>query len=122
MLTLSAFLKLIEFDPYFAHGNFSAIYERVRNYRRKHRSISRHTPEQICHAVDLASIWYWKPPLCLQRSAAATCLLRRHGLPAEMVVGVRQYPFGAHAWVEVNGQVANDKPYMDEIYAVLVRC
>jgi hypothetical protein len=75
--------------------------------------------ETICMAVDTACIWYWKEVLCLQRSAAATCLLKRHGVPARMVIGAQQNPFKAHAWVEVDGQVVNDKSYMREMYAVL---
>jgi hypothetical protein len=60
--------------------------------------------------------------LCLQRSAAAACLLKRYGIPAQMVIGAKQMPFKAHAWVEVGGRVVNDKPYMPEIYAELDRC
>jgi transglutaminase superfamily protein len=41
--------------------------------------------------------------LCLQRSAATTLLLRRHGWDAEMVIGAKLLPFQSHAWVEVNG-------------------
>jgi hypothetical protein len=39
-----------------------------------------------------------------------------------MVVGVQQIPFLAHAWVELEGRVVNDKPYMSEIYLTLSRC
>jgi hypothetical protein len=31
-------------------------------------------------------------------------------------------PFAAHAWVELNGAVFGDKPYMREIYSELSRC
>jgi hypothetical protein len=39
-----------------------------------------------------------------------------------MVIGARQLPFKAHAWVEVAGLVVNDKSYVPETYAVLDRC
>jgi len=39
-----------------------------------------------------------------------------------MVIGAQKLPFKAHAWVEVNEQVVNDKPYTREMYAVLDRC
>ncbi len=80
------------------------------------------TVDRIVSAINTASIWYWKEVLCLQRSAATTCMLRRHGVAAQMVIGVQQVPFKAHAWVEVGGSVVNDKPYVPEIYAVLDRC
>ena len=72
--------------------------------------------------MDLALIWYWKKVLCLQRSAAATCLLRRYGVQAHLVMGAQQMPFRAHAWVEVDGRVVNDKPYTPEMFAVIDRC
>ena len=49
-------------------------------------------------------------------------LLKRHGVPAQMMIGAQQMPFKAHAWVEVDGRVVNDKPYMREMYAVLDKC
>jgi hypothetical protein len=78
--------------------------------------------ERTCAAIDTASIWYWKQVLCLQRSAATACLLKEFGVPARMVIGAQQMPFRAHAWVEVDGCVVNDKPYMREMYAVLDQC
>jgi hypothetical protein len=39
-----------------------------------------------------------------------------------MVLGAQLLPFRAHAWVEVDGAVVNDKPYIHEIYQVLDRC
>ena len=72
--------------------------------------------------MDMAGIWYWKEALCLQRSAALTCLLKRYGVTAQMVIGAQQMPFKAHAWVEVDGRVVNDKSYTPGRYAVLDRC
>src|SRR6266436_9108879 len=121
-LVLKAYLKLIYFDLYLARGNFAALYHKVRNY-----PVGAHTPdpdavERINSAIDMACIWYWKEALCLQRSAATACLLKKYGLPAQMVIGAQQMPFKAHAWVEVEGRVVNDKPYTPEMYAVLDRC
>jgi hypothetical protein len=39
-----------------------------------------------------------------------------------MVIGVQGAPFRAHAWVELEGRVVNDKPYMRDIYSVLDQC
>lgn len=121
-LTLRAYAKVVLFDVYLARGNFEALYAKVRNYPVRKKEPEPKTIEQICYAMDLATIWYWKQAQCLQRSAATTCLLRQHGVRAEMVIGVQQVPFKAHAWVEVDGRVVNDKPYMRDMYAVLDRC
>jgi len=122
LLVLQAYLKLIYFDLYLARGNFSALYDKVRSYPIGRTTATADAAERICYAMDMACIWYWKEALCLQRSSATACLLKRYGIPAQLVIGAQQMPFKAHAWVEVEGRVVNDKPYMPEIYAVLDRC
>jgi hypothetical protein len=78
--------------------------------------------DALFRAIDLACVFYLHRVLCLQRAAATTILLRRHGVSAEMIVGIKQFPFRSHAWVEVEGSIANDKPYLREIYQELQRC
>jgi hypothetical protein len=78
--------------------------------------------EELCRAMDYACVFYFKRVLCLQRSAATTLLLRRHGWSAEMVIGAQMQPFKSHAWCEIQGAVVNDKPYISDIYGVLERC
>jgi hypothetical protein len=121
-LVLNAYMKLIEFDFYLAWRDFPALYQKVHQCPTAVHSRSTKSIEQICSAIDIACIWYRKEVLCLQRSAATACLLRRHGVPAEMIIGAQPMPFRAHAWVEVAGRVVNDKPYMPEMYQVLDRC
>ena len=122
LLVLQAYLKLIHFHVYLVRGDFSALYKSVRNSQTTKRVPAPGTVERICAAVDFACIWYWKEVLCLHRSAATACLLKRYGVPAQMVIGAQQTPFKAHAWVEVNGNVVNDKSYTPEMYPVLDRC
>jgi hypothetical protein len=121
-LVLQAYVRLIQFDCYLARGSFHALHEKVRRYPIGRRPPSHDAVERICSAVDMACIWYWKEALCLQRSAATACLLKHYGVRAELVIGTQQMPFKAHAWVEVEGRVVNDKPYTPEMYAVLDRC
>lgn len=121
-LVLRAYLKLTYFDLYLLRGNFAALYNKVRSCPTGKTTLYSDGTERICAAVDMACIWYWKEALCLQRSAVTACLLKRYGVPAQMVIGAQRMPFKAHAWVEVNGRVVNDKPYTPEMYAVLDRC
>src|SRR4029077_16759128 len=121
-LALQAYRKLIQFDLYLARGNFAALYDCVRQYPLGKAAPLRDTTEKICSAMDMACIWYWKEVRCLQRSAATVCMLKLHGVSAQLVIGAQQMPFKAHAWVEVDGRVVNDKPYTPEMYAVLDRC
>lgn len=48
------------------------------------------------------------PEDCLPRSLALFRFLRSTGLPAEHCIGVRRFPFAAHAWVEYHGRSVLD--------------
>jgi hypothetical protein len=72
-------------------------------------------------ALDLAILCYFRRPTCLQRSGALTALLRRYGVPAELVIGAVRAPFYAHAWVEVDRTPLGERKPVDD-YAELVRC
>jgi hypothetical protein len=117
----------------YAHLLRIELIMRLRGLRALHDLIRRSHPGQsfislrwssaeLCHAVDLACALYLKRVLCLQRSAATTLLLRRHGFKAELVIGAQVLPFRSHAWVEIENVVVNDKPYVPDIYQVLSRC
>jgi len=121
-LMFMAFLNLIRFDVYVARHKFAALYQYVRGYPLSSGTRPQMDATHICSAVDKACLWYWKDALCLQRSATAACLLKKFGFNAQLVIGAQQLPFRAHAWVELDGRVVNDKPYMEEIYSVLDRC
>ena len=74
------------------------------------KTTTRYLEQAVCDAVLLATCLYWKPVLCLQRSACTAQLLRRHGIDAHMVIGYRPSPFFSHAWVEVEGRVVYGSP------------
>ena len=69
------------------------------------QSCSAEFEKTICDAVLLATCFYWKPVLCLQRAVCTVRVLRRHGIHARLVIGYRPSPFFSHAWVEVDGRV-----------------
>ncbi|HEY6807028.1 MAG TPA: lasso peptide biosynthesis B2 protein [Pyrinomonadaceae bacterium] len=61
--------------------------------------------QTLCDAVLLATCFYFKPVLCLQRAFCTVRLLRKYGITARLVIGYRPSPFFSHAWVEVDGRV-----------------
>ena len=121
VLVLTAYVELIRFGFHIRHKNFAALHSAVRACRVRTGAGPSASLADLCRAVDIACIWHWKKVFCLQRSAAATCLLRRHGIAAELVIGTQLVPFNAHAWVEVDGRVVTDRTYMHEMYVVLER-
>jgi Transglutaminase-like superfamily len=120
LLVIESWFVLAYLDFTMQFRGFRALHRLVREARLRtpHSCTSGH----VCHAVDLACVFYFKPVLCLQRSAATTMLLRRHGWHAEMVIGTQMIPFRSHAWVELKGVIVNDRPYLLDSYKVLERC
>lgn len=121
-MVFESWLLLLYFDCLIRLRDFRSLHNAVRRQKVYLRRTFSDTREQLCHAVDLACVFYFKPVLCLQRSAATSVLLRRNGWRAELVLGAQMVPFLSHAWVEIDGLVVNDKPYVAEIFQVLERC
>ena len=122
-LVLRSYVLVVKVDLLMRFRSLRAIHSLVRNQRVTPRSSDRRPAvEVIYRAVDLACVFYVKPVLCLQRSAATTVLLRRCGWDARLCLGAQVAPFKSHAWVELDGKVVNDKPYVQKIYTVLERC
>lgn len=117
-----AFAGLVAVDLLIWRRGFPGLHRRLAaSPARAGRTCDPSRAGAICSAVDRAAALYFKRAWCLQRSATATFLLRRAGFPAEMVIGVQRMPFAAHAWVELDGDVANDRPGIRGIYHVIER-
>ena len=122
-LILESWQLLFRFEWLMHVGDFNEVCQRVRKEPIRAITAAQSFPkETLCRAIDYACVFYFKPVLCLQRSAATTILLRRFGWSTEMVIGAQLLPFKSHAWCEFRGTVVNDKPYVHEIYQVLERC
>lgn len=104
-----AFLTLIGVDLLLLLFRFRRLYSLLERRRQTAQRADPATLATICRAVDRAAASYFKRAWCLQRSAACVLLLRGQGFPARLVLGVRTFPFEAHAWAEVDGAVVNDQ-------------
>ena len=73
-----------------------------------------HSPDQIVKLLNLALRYTLLRPRCLGRTLTLQWLLEIQGLRSEMRLGVRYTPTGleAHAWLEYQGRVLNDRPEM----------
>jgi len=106
----AAFIEFAFYEVIRKFGGFYARHKIIRQWPIANGSRSPEGAElpALCEAVHTAAVWYPKQTLCLQKASVTTSLLRQHGFPADMKIGVRKQPFHAHAWVEVDGQVVGD--------------
>lgn len=120
--TFSAFLGLLAFDLLLKFAGFKSLIQRVESWP---TAEPRTTDGEVCRRVrgmvDRAQMYYPKKAMCLQHSAVVTCLLRRRGVPAEMVLAAQEFPPKAHAWAEVLNEVVSDSPTVKMKYRELRR-
>lgn len=120
--TFTAFIGLLAFDLLLKLRGFESLIKRVERWpTAKPLTTDRETCRRVRAMVDRAQMYYPKKAMCLQHSAVVTCLLRRRGVPAEMVLTAQEFPLKAHAWAEVEGEVVNDSPQVKTKYRELKR-
>ena len=115
-----------------------AIAVRGFGFQRVHAILNRRAPafaEGLTESEIAERVWWarrllylallWGPyrPNCLQRSLVLWWLLRQQGLGSEFRIGarLRDGVFEAHAWVERNGRVLNDRQDIGEQFAPFPR-
>jgi len=104
-LVTKAIYEIVRYEVVLSLLGSGRILQQLKRQSIKARIASNELEKAICEAVLLATCFYWKPVLCLQRAVCTVRLLRRHGINARLVIGYRPSPFFSHAWVEVNGRV-----------------
>lgn len=107
--TLTAFIGLLAFDLLLKFRGFQSLINKVEHWPiAEPRCTDPESCRRVRAMVDRAQTYYPKKAMCLQHSAVVTCLLRRRGVPAEMILAAQHFPAKAHAWVEVAGTVINE--------------
>lgn len=109
-LMFKALYELARYEVIFSALGTGRILAQLRRQAIAEQPGSRELEQAVCDAVLLATCFYWKPVLCLQRAVCTVRLLRRHGIAARLVIGYRPSPFFSHAWVEVDGRVVYGSP------------
>lgn len=118
---LRAYLALVCADLVLLIAGYSRFARLIRKWPVSRRRLQSISEAAVCAEVDAAARFYFKHAWCLQRSAVTACLLRREGRSAQTVMGVRELPFSAHAWVELGGKVINDDPRVRRYYREIER-
>jgi len=104
-LVLRALYEIFRYEVVVSLSGVGRILSQLKRQSVNTKPTSPELEEVICDAVHVATCFYWKPVLCLQRAVCTVRLLRRYGIAARLVIGYRPSPFFSHAWVEVDGRV-----------------
>jgi len=82
LLVVRAWWELVAFDLINAVSGFQGIHSRLARQRVKSKKLHKWADATICEAVSLATCFYFRPVLCLQRSVVAAKLLREQASQA----------------------------------------
>ena len=106
---VQAFLIFFALDVGILLFGFPRVYQFVQSRSRVPNAVGAPVRRRvICRTVEAvrtATRYYYRRRRdCLPRALTACLLLWRSGVPATLRIGVKRFPFGAHAWVECDGQ------------------
>lgn len=103
------FLLLIQFDIELSMKGFNKMFN---NYALKYSTIQRTDwtdslvlkyfaeIEEIFEILDIICTWYPRKADCVHKTLLGYRIIRgKYSIPVDMVVGLRKFPFQAHAWL-----------------------
>jgi hypothetical protein len=122
LVIFEAYVGLIAHDAFISRHDLAALHQRIRSFQPGATKPSAEATNLVTHALDVACAFYPKQALCLQRSSVLVGMLRKRGVAAKMVIGAQKLPFKAHAWVEVDGEIVNDRLASRDKFLVLEVC
>jgi hypothetical protein len=116
-----ALYEITRYELIVSLRGIGCILRQLRRERVSQKPCTEELQRAICDAVLLATCFYWKPVLCLQRSVCTVRMLRKYGIDARLAIGYRPSPFFSHAWVEVNGRVVyGSAAYQQRLQSLLI--
>lgn len=105
------YLMLVLFDLGLSKRGFTETFKKYsKKYqtRKKHYEISESTVVEIEEFFTLLNIvctWYPRKADCIHKTLIGYRVMHsKFSIPVEMVIGVRKFPFQAHAWLMLNDQ------------------
>jgi hypothetical protein len=122
-LLAAAYVSLLATDVALRAIGFKRLMARIQPARDgiPVRSAALRRAYRYAAMLEQASRYHFVRARCLHRSLALHHWLRRKGLASELRIGVRRDggQLLAHAWVEVDGRVINDRPESVAVFAPL---
>jgi len=120
---LQALWSLIRVNFYIKFRGFYSGIQLIKNSRKAQTEYSIPTTselENLAQTLNKACVFYPTRTKCLEWAMAYVLLALKRKWRCNMEVGVQNYPFFAHAWVECDGKVVMDKQNLRTGMAVIL--
>lgn len=122
-LVVIALLRLIQVNFYIKILGFHKAIQLIKKARKKNGDYIIPRDEelkQLTSVVNKACLIYPSRTKCLEWSMTYVLLALQKGWKCNLEIGVQNYPFMAHAWVECNGKVVMDSQDLREGLGIIL--
>ncbi|WP_286925405.1 MULTISPECIES: lasso peptide biosynthesis B2 protein [Lysinibacillus] len=76
---------------------------------------------KLLKKIDKVCFWFFGNAQCLHRSLIGFKLIRKKGIPVQLIIGVKKFPFSSHAWLVYEDKVINDVQSVSQSYIEIMR-
>jgi len=118
-----ALLRLIQVNSYIKLLGFHKAIQLIKKARKKNVEYiipSDAELKQLTSIINKACLIYPSRTKCLEWAMAYVLLALQKGWKCNLEIGVQNYPFMAHAWVECNGKVVMDSQNLREGLGIIL--
>jgi hypothetical protein len=120
---VAALITLIKVNFYIKIRGFYSAICLIKKSRKDNKNYIVPSTEKLCdlaNIVNKACLIYPTRTKCLEWAMTFVLLALKRGWKCNLEVGVQNYPFMAHAWVECNGQVVMDSQNLREGLGIIL--
>ncbi len=120
---LKAFATLIQINFYMKVRGFYPTIQLIKKHRKKHLDYIIPSDEDLrdlATIVNKACLLYPTRIKCLEWAMTYVLLALKKGWKCNLEIGIQNYPFMAHAWVECDGKVVMDSQEVREGLAIIL--
>lgn len=120
---LKAFLMLIKVHSYMKYRGFYSVIRLIKNKysnQLNYRIPTAESLENLANSVNKAAAIYLTRVKCLEWSIVFVLLALQKQWKCNLEIGVQNYPFFAHAWVECDGKIIMDAQSLRDGLAIIL--
>lgn len=120
---LKAFITLLKVNFYIKVKGFYFMIQRIKNARKNEGTYiipSEEDLTQLATIVNKACLVYPTRTKCLEWAITFVLLALKRKWKCNLEIGVQNYPFFAHAWVECDGKVVMDSQGLREGLGIIL--
>jgi hypothetical protein len=116
-----SYLLLVTIFFIFKMKGFYYLVNKIRNSAQDVAFTEKADINDLVVALNKACSFFPVRVKCLEWSATLYFLAKKYNIKCEFLIGVQNYPFKAHAWIEHNNRILADSNELGKSLAIILR-